>query len=74
LLQEIIRTHPNEFAFKAPPYEYEFERLPMDLILGSRNLRKNLEEMNDLLELEKTWQIPLQAFKKASQPFYIYGI
>jgi uncharacterized protein YbbC (DUF1343 family) len=74
LLQEIIRAHPNEFAFKAPPYEYEFERLPMDLILGSRNLRKNLEEMNDLLELEKTWQIPLQAFKKASQPFYIYGI
>lgn len=74
VLQEIIRAHPNEFAFKAPPYEYEFERLPMDLILGSRNLRKNLEEMNDLLELEKTWQVDLQGFKQASQPFYIYGI
>jgi uncharacterized protein YbbC (DUF1343 family) len=72
LLQEIIRAHPNEFAFKAPPYEYEFERLPMDLILGSRDLRENLENMNDLHELEKTWQTPLQAFKQASQPFYIY--
>ena len=72
LLQEIIRTHPNEFAFKAPPYEYEFERLPMDLILGSRDLRENLENMNDLHELEKTWQIPLQTFRQASQPFYIY--
>jgi len=72
LLQEIIRAHPNEFAFKAPPYEYEFERLPMDLILGSRDLRENIEKMNDLNELEKTWQTPLQAFKKASQPFYMY--
>lgn len=74
LLQEIIRTHPNEFAFKAPPYEYEFERLPMDLILGSRKLRENLEEMNDPLELEKAWQGPLKQFKQESQAFYLYGV
>nr|WP_319493074.1 DUF1343 domain-containing protein [uncultured Desulfobacter sp.] len=72
LLQEIIRANPNEFAFKEPPYEYEFERLPLDLILGSRNLRKHIENINDLIELEKTWQIPLKVFKQASQPFYIY--
>nr|WP_321398209.1 DUF1343 domain-containing protein [uncultured Desulfobacter sp.] len=72
LLQEIIRAHPNDFAFKEPPYEYEFERLPMDLIIGSRNLREHIENMNDLIELEKTWQIPLKTFKQASQPFYIY--
>ncbi len=74
LLQEIMKAHPKEFQFKAPPYEYEFERLPMDLILGSRNLRKNLEEMNDPLDLEKAWQKPLQTFKQASQPFYLYGV
>ncbi|NWH05710.1 exo-beta-N-acetylmuramidase NamZ family protein [Desulfobacter latus] len=74
LLQEIMRVHPDGFQFKAPPYEYEFERLPMDLILGSRKLRKNLEEMNDPLELEKAWQEPLQQFKQASQAFYIYGV
>ncbi|NDY73473.1 DUF1343 domain-containing protein [Desulfobacter hydrogenophilus] len=72
LLQEIMRTHPNGFQFKAPPYEYEFDRLPMDLILGSRNLRKNLEVMNDPLELEKAWQVPLQQFKQASETFYLY--
>ena len=74
LLQEIMRAHPNEFEFKAPPYEYEFERLPMDLILGNRNLRKNLEKMNDPIELEKAWQAPLQQFKQESQPFYIYDV
>ncbi|WP_321493299.1 DUF1343 domain-containing protein [uncultured Desulfobacter sp.] len=72
LLQEIMKTHPDGFQFKAPPYEYEFERLPMDLILGSRKLRENLEEMNDPIELEKSWQIPLDQFKQESQAFYIY--
>lgn len=72
LLQEIMRANPNEFEFKPPPYEYEFERLPMDLILGSRNLRKNLEKMHDPFELEKDWQDSLQAFKQASQAFYLY--
>lgn len=74
LLQEIMRTHAKGFEFKAPPYEYEFERLPMDLILGSRNLRKNIEAMDAPLELEKAWQDPLQAFKEASQDFYLYGV
>ncbi|WP_320042724.1 DUF1343 domain-containing protein [uncultured Desulfobacter sp.] len=73
LLQEIMRAHPNEFTFKAPPYEYEFERLPMDLILGSRDLRKNLENMNDPFELEKAWQVSLHKFKQASKTFYLYN-
>lgn len=74
LLQEIMKAHPNEFQFKAPPYEYEFERLPMDLILGSRKLRENLEAMNAPLELEKAWQTPLQEFNEESQAFYLYGV
>jgi len=73
LLQEIMKAHPDGFQFKHPPYEYEFERLPMDLILGSRKLRENLEEMIDPLELEAAWQGPLQQFKQASQAFYLYG-
>lgn len=72
LLQEIMRAHPNGFQFKTPPYEYEFERLPMDLILGSRNLRKNIEKMKDPVELEKAWQRPLQEFRQESQDFYLY--
>ena len=67
-----MRAHPNGFQFKTPPYEYEFERLPMDLILGSRTLRKNIEKMNDPVELEKAWQRPLQEFRQESQEFYLY--
>jgi uncharacterized protein YbbC (DUF1343 family) len=36
---EIIRTlrrlYPESFAWKQPPYEYEFERLPIEILLGA---------------------------------------
>ena len=72
LLQQIIRAHPDKFEFKAPPYEYEYERLPMDLILGSRQLREHIEKMENIFELEEQWQESLEQFKQASRPFYLY--
>ncbi len=71
-MQDILLSHPDEFQFKAPPYEYEYKRLPMDLILGSRPLRKALEDRVDPRDLEKTWQEGLNQFIEASKPFYIY--
>ena len=40
LMQLIIKHHKDEFNFTEPPYEYEFEKKPIDLILGSKSLRK----------------------------------
>jgi uncharacterized protein YbbC (DUF1343 family) len=71
-LQQIIRHHPDAFAFKPPPYEYEYERLPMDLILGSRDIRERLCAMTDITTLEDRWQKDLQAFKDLSSQNYLY--
>ena len=44
---EIIRTirdmHPREFAWKQPPYEYEHEKLPIEILCG-RQLEKIFDE------------------------------
>jgi len=71
LFQEILRAHP-QFQFKQPPYEYEYDRLPMDLILGSKSLRLAISEMTDPKELEKGWQKKLNRFIEASAPFHLY--
>ena len=44
LLQAIFQLYPEEFSYKNPPYEYEFERLPIDLILGDQAVREALEQ------------------------------
>lgn len=70
--QEIFRAHPQEFQFKPPPYEYEYDRLPMDLILGSKSLRQSISDMIDPKTLEKGWQEELDQFIESSKPFYLY--
>ncbi len=71
-LQEIIRAWPKDFTFKQPPYEYEYERLPMDLILGSNALRCAICDMVPPTELAVQWQPNLNAFIENSKSFYLY--
>ena len=73
LLQLIIRYHEPDFEFKAPPYEYEHEKLPMDLILGSKTLRQQVTDQQDLVFIEKTWQEELLAFKTTSEKVHLYA-
>lgn len=72
LLQEIIRLYKDNFKFKPPPYEYEYDKLPMDLILGSKKLRKQIQAYEDIDEIEKSWQNEINNFINISKEFYLY--
>lgn len=72
LLQALFRLYPGQFAYKQPPYEYEFERLPMDLILGDRSLREALENAVSPLELEQIWQPELEVFRQRIAAVLLY--
>lgn len=72
LLQAIMTFYPDQFAYKNPPYEYEFERLPMDLILGDRAVRTALEQGVPIDELERVWEPELAAYRLRSQSVFLY--
>jgi uncharacterized protein YbbC (DUF1343 family) len=72
LMQLIIKYHRKDFKFKEPPYEYEFHRMPIDLILGSKNLRKKLTNLEDLTLLSHQWQNKLDQFKLISEKYHLY--
>ena len=72
LLQQIIKLHRNKFHWKEPPYEYEYTRLPIDLILGSIRLRKRITELEDIDAIEESWKTDTQKFKTISREFYLY--
>jgi uncharacterized protein YbbC (DUF1343 family) len=73
LLQAVISLYPDAFQYKDPPYEYEYERLPLDLILGDKQLRLALEQGQNLMDLEKSWQQELNAFEKVRQELFLYN-
>ena len=72
LYQAVFKLYPEEFSYKEPPYEYEFEKLPMDLILGDRWLREQIEAGISITELEQQWQTGVDEFMKKRVPYLLY--
>lgn len=68
----IIQLHKADFEWKYPPYEYEFEKLPADLIIGNQTIRKALERGADPSELENLWQKEEEEFQETRRAFLIY--
>lgn len=72
LLQAVLQLYPEDFCYKQPPYEYEFERLPMDLILGDGDIRRQLADGMPLIEMEEGWQEQLAAFAALRARYFLY--
>ncbi|MEW6486507.1 MAG: DUF1343 domain-containing protein [Thermodesulfobacteriota bacterium] len=60
------------FGWRAPPYEYEAERLPIHLLLGSEALREALEAGADPRDLEEGWGEELKGWEEERQPYLLY--
>ncbi len=73
LLAVIRRHYPEQFAWRQPPYEYETERLPIDLLTGDAAIREGIDSGRSLGDLEAAWQAELEGFLKGSREFWLYG-
>ncbi|MCG6916315.1 MAG: DUF1343 domain-containing protein [Deltaproteobacteria bacterium] len=73
LLQAVALSHENEFRWTSPPYEYEFNHLPIEIILGSTNLHRQLEAGVAIEELEQSWEPQLEEFRQLRRQYLIYS-
>jgi uncharacterized protein YbbC (DUF1343 family) len=71
ILRELA-TYPW-FKWKDPPYEYEYERLPIDMINGGPELRQWAESYGSIAELHRLEQAGMAAFLKKRQKALIYS-
>jgi len=71
LLSATARLCPG-LALKPPPYEYEFEKMPLDLIIGDRQVREAILSGGDVLELERSWQPDLEEFLAMRESYLLY--
>jgi len=72
LLSVIRRLYPDQFSWRQPPYEFEYERLPIDLLTGDGAIREAIDAGHPIPELEAAWQPELEGFLRESQAFRIY--
>ena len=72
LLKTIIETHDTYFQWKTPPYEYEYKKMPIDMILGDSSLRRELERGDNACLREGRWFKELDDFRELRRSFLLY--
>lgn len=72
LLQAVVSTYPEAFQWGSPPYEYEFEKLPFDVITGDPSVRKAVEDLVPVEDLEQNWAEELRDFEEMRRPYLLY--
>lgn len=72
LLKSVCFHHKGEFEWKQPPYEYESKRLPIDLIIGDKEIRRRIEQNDNMDDIVDSWRDGLNEFIEISRKFYLY--
>jgi uncharacterized protein YbbC (DUF1343 family) len=72
IIQEVMGLCPQDFFWRPPPYEYEFERPPIDVITGDEAIRKGVEEGRNLDKMEGDWQAELEGFLALRKQYLLY--
>jgi uncharacterized protein YbbC (DUF1343 family) len=72
LLQAVCHCHGDQFKWKSPPYEYEYERMPIDLILGDDAIRESLTGGISMGEMIEQWSDELAAFDALRRKYFLY--
>jgi uncharacterized protein YbbC (DUF1343 family) len=62
---------PNRF-WRDPPYEYEFEKLPFDILAGTSRLREQIEAGAPAEDIARSWNSGVAVFEQIRRKFLLY--
>ncbi|OGP63074.1 MAG: hypothetical protein A2V65_10030, partial [Deltaproteobacteria bacterium RBG_13_49_15] len=73
IMQAVMLNCGDRFEWKDPPYEYEYEKLPIDLILGDPQIRRSVEKAEPIEEIAESWRKDTEEFRRISRSIYLYS-
>jgi uncharacterized protein YbbC (DUF1343 family) len=71
IIKVIKELYPDYFRWREPPYEYEFKKLPIDILAGSNHLREALDRGDPIEEMETWWKLEGEVFNKEVRSKYL---
>jgi uncharacterized protein YbbC (DUF1343 family) len=63
---------PGSFAWRQPPYEYEHDKWPIDILSGSDRLRTAVDSGEAVDPLVRTWAADEEAFRRTREKYLLY--
>jgi uncharacterized protein YbbC (DUF1343 family) len=72
LMRECYGLAPDRFKWRDPPYEYEHDQMPIDILAGSPTLRQQIEQQVPLADIAASWHPGETDFAEARRPYLLY--
>jgi uncharacterized protein YbbC (DUF1343 family) len=64
--------YPGQFEWRQPPYEYEYEKRPIDLLCGGPRIPEMIESGADSQAIRASWRDEVAAFSGRRQRYLLY--
>lgn len=72
IIRLVARHYPGQFEWKQPPYEFEYERLPIDMICGSDFTRTSIEKNLAFDAIKPIIDAEIQKYKESVVDYLLY--
>ncbi len=69
----LARTlYPESFRWRDPPYEYEYKKMPIEILCGSHAIFSMLEGKTPLEQVRQSWQEEVAGFLRLRSSYLLY--
>ena len=73
IFDAIIETsEPDALSFKLPPYEYEYNLVPFDILSGDSGMREALVSRSNIKSEKERWMNEIEEFRKEFRNLAVY--
>jgi len=72
VLKAVHDFYPKSFRWKNPPYEYETEKMPIDILAGTDRLRKEIEKGESIKNMEGWWTEESRTIQKIRKKYLMH--
>ena len=72
LIDAIKAAGPKDFAWRRPPYEYEHEKEPIDILAGSPAMRLAIDAGKKAEDLVPVWERESKPFEEVRAEYLVY--
>ncbi len=72
LLAAFRAANPASFEWRPPPYEYEHDKMPIDILAGSSDLRAQIERGMPAREIAESWKATVAEFNRLRDRYLLY--
>jgi uncharacterized protein YbbC (DUF1343 family) len=72
LIAHARRQDPSRFAWRDPPYEYEYVKRPIDILCGTGRVRQTIEGGLSPRRLARAFRADAAGFRRRRAPYLLY--